>query len=81
LFSEAKSEKAKDRLSFFIRERSGEKLARYDLELRGAGELFGTLQSGFFRLSFGSIYDEKLLEETFEAAKLALSLAKNADSA
>lgn len=68
LFSDAKSEKAKRRLSYFVRETSGAKLAQYDLAERGPGELFGTAQHGFFELKVASLYDEVLLRETAEAA-------------
>lgn len=74
LFSDSKSDKARDRLSYFVRVHDGEKLAKYDLEHRGPGELFGITQHGFFNLAVGSMYDEKLLEETHEAA---LELAKS----
>lgn len=74
LFSSSTSEKSRDRLAFFIRETNGEKLAQYDLKTRGPGELFGTLQSGFFNLRMGSMYDETLLQETYEAAKLTYKL-------
>ena len=70
LFSQSKNQKALDRLTYFVRIQDGEKLAKYDLEKRGPGELFGLSQHGFFNLAIGSIYDEKLVKQTHEAALL-----------
>ncbi|MEI6690638.1 MAG: ATP-dependent DNA helicase RecG [bacterium] len=70
LFSTGKSAKSKDRLNYFVQEKNGEKLADYDMKTRGAGELYGTNQSGFFNLKVGNIWDKTMLEETYEAAKI-----------
>jgi ATP-dependent DNA helicase RecG len=75
LFSSLNSPKIKERLSYFVKESNGEKLALYDLENRGPGELFGVSQHGFFALRFASIYDTKLLASTHSAA--IMSLKKN----
>ena len=72
LFSRVDSEKIKERLSYFVKEINGEKLAIYDLDNRGPGELFGESQHGFFSLHFASIYDEELLHQTHDAALLTL---------
>ncbi len=58
------------RLNYFVKESNGEKLALYDLDNRGAGELFGVAQHGFFNLRFASIYDTELLQITHEAARM-----------
>ncbi len=72
LFAHEKSSSlAKERLKYFVSEINGEKLALYDLDSRGPGELFGESQHGFFNLHFASIYDTELLKETSEAAKIA----------
>jgi len=70
LFSSNLTSKVKERLSFFIKENNGAKLAEYDLHTRGPGELFGETQHGFFNLKLASIYDEQLLRETAEAVKM-----------
>ncbi len=70
LFSRANTPKIQERLSFFKNETSGEKLALYDLDHRGPGELFGQSQHGFFSLRFASIYDSKLLKETYDAVRI-----------
>lgn len=76
LFSSANTPKIKERLVYFVKETNGEKLALYDLDNRGPGELFGQSQHGFFSLRFASIYDTKLLEATHSAALLSLDLTK-----
>ncbi|KKU25982.1 MAG: ATP-dependent DNA helicase RecG [Microgenomates group bacterium GW2011_GWA2_46_16] len=58
------------RLAYFKSESNGEKLALYDLENRGPGELFGQSQHGFFSLHFASIYDSELLRQTHEAVRI-----------
>ena len=63
--------KSYERIKYFVSEINGEKLALYDLDNRGPGELFGESQHGFFSLHFASIYDTELLKETSEAAKIA----------
>jgi ATP-dependent DNA helicase RecG len=60
-----------DRMKYFVGETNGEKLALYDLQSRGPGELFGESQHGFFSLHFASIADTQLLKDTYEAAKIA----------
>lgn len=70
LFSAKNTEKIKSRLDFFKNESNGEKLALYDLDNRGPGELFGDAQHGFFSLHFASIYDTELLKETYDAARI-----------
>jgi ATP-dependent DNA helicase RecG len=70
LFSSAKSSKIKERLTYFKNESSGEKLALYDLDNRGPGELFGESQHGFFSLRFASIYDTDLLRRTYDAVRI-----------
>lgn len=54
LFSNAKSESAKERLQHFAAETNGLKLAEQDLKNRGSGDIFGTQQSGFSNLQFAT---------------------------
>lgn len=70
IVSKSTTPKAKERLAYFIQEGSGEKLAEYDLKSRGAGELYGNTQHGFFKLRFASLYDESLLRQSQEAVKI-----------
>lgn len=78
LFSGSMSLKVKTRLQYFVKETSGEKLALYDLDNRGPGELYGESQHGFFSLRFASIYDTKLLVSTHEAALSLRGLSSQA---
>lgn len=70
LFSRAHTEKVRSRLAYFVKETNGEKLALYDLDNRGPGELFGQSQHGFFSLRFASIYDTDLLHASYEAVRI-----------
>ena len=70
LFTKNASSKVQERLAYFLRNTDGEKLAKYDLQNRGAGELFGSQQHGFFNLALGSMWDEEMLRETAEAARI-----------
>ncbi len=70
LFSSSNSSKIIERLTYFKNEINGEKLALYDLDNRGPGELFGQSQHGFFSLRFASIYDTELLRASFEAVRI-----------
>jgi ATP-dependent DNA helicase RecG len=72
LFSNSQSLKSQSRLDYFVQEKNGEKLAEYDMQNRGPGELYGQAQSGFFNLKVGNIWDKTMLEETYQAARQAL---------
>lgn len=61
---------AYERIQYFKNESNGEKLALYDLDHRGPGELYGESQHGFFSLRFASIYDTQLLKETYDAVRI-----------
>lgn len=45
---------SRERLKIFSQEKDGFKLAQLDLEQRGAGDIFGNIQSGFNKLQFTS---------------------------
>jgi ATP-dependent DNA helicase RecG len=55
---------------------SGFKLAELDLELRGPGDLYGTRQSGYIDLKFGSLSDTELITTTHQEAKKLLTQDK-----
>lgn len=63
-------QKTTERLGFFVRVKSGAKLAEYDLANRGPGDIFGTLQSGGLGLRFASLSDSKLIESTKKVVSL-----------
>ncbi|MBI2601195.1 ATP-dependent DNA helicase RecG [Candidatus Daviesbacteria bacterium] len=73
LFTEGSDSSAISRLKNLEKIDDGLKLAELDLKIRGAGEIFGTRQSGRFDLKIASFSDLTLIEKTREAAKNILS--------
>jgi len=67
LFSEKENPKITSRLSFFAKNNNGSKIAEYDLQHRGYGELFGTRQHGLFELKITSLTDFQTIKNTKEA--------------
>ena len=61
--SEAQTGGARERLSALTRTHDGFELAEIDLELRGAGDFFGTRQSGLPSLRMAQFSDRRLLEQ------------------
>lgn len=61
LFSSTSGQAIKSRLKQFCQITSGKELAELDLKKRGSGDLFGTAQSGFDQLRFGSWADGELI--------------------
>jgi len=57
------------RLRLLERETDGFKLAEHDLELRGPGAIYGTMQHGELDLRVAKITDVKLVTEARQAAK------------
>lgn len=69
LFSSTMSPRALSRLESLENTLDGFRLAEIDLETRGPGEIFGTMQSGDFELKMASMSDRVLIEEASNAAK------------
>ncbi len=63
-------QKTMERLGFFVRVKSGARLAEYDLSKRGPGDIFGTLQSGSLGLRFASLDDPELIKSSRNVATL-----------
>jgi ATP-dependent DNA helicase RecG len=74
LFSNAKSNVAKERLKNFSNENNGLKLAELDLQSRGSGDIFGTTQSGFSNLKFATWTNLELIGQ---AKQIYETLPKN----
>ncbi len=68
LSSDTRSGAARERLSALTRTNDGFELAEIDLELRGAGDFFGTRQSGLPALRMAQFSDRNLLESARELA-------------
>ena len=75
------SDNAKIRLKALEKETSGFKLSEVDLDLRGAGQVFGSKQSGFGDLKLGKIpRDVKYIEPAREAAQYYFDRIKSDES-
>jgi len=72
LFTDSNTNKVKERLNFFEKENSGFKVAEYDLEQRGPGEVYGFAQSGMKNLKLATLQDKGLI-------KLARDMARDID--
>jgi ATP-dependent DNA helicase RecG len=72
LLSDDPSEDAQERLSVMERTTDGFALAQADLELRGPGDLYGTVQSGLPTLRVASLLDAPLIDATRREAELLL---------
>jgi len=53
---------SQERLKIFCQEKDGFKLAQLDLQQRGAGDIFGSAQSGFNKLQFASWANLKIIK-------------------
>ncbi len=69
LYTENQSEKTSKRLAFFCKNYLGVKLAKFDLENRGAGNIFGTEQHGFVNLKIASLSDFELIDRAKKAVE------------
>lgn len=69
LFASQKSKKSGRRLKAMEQINQGLKLAEIDLELRGPGEIYGTLQHGFPEFKIASCLDLELIQKTRRAAQ------------
>jgi len=65
------------RLQIIERENDGFKLAEYDLELRGPGAIYGTMQHGALDLRVAKITDIKLIKEARESAREFMKRGEN----
>ena len=74
LFAEEAGETAQKRLAAVVRDSDGFKLAEVDLELRGAGEILGTRQSGLPRFAVAQLPDDGPL--LIEAHREVLALVQ-----
>jgi len=70
LFSDNPSQKTKTRLQALISAKDGFELAELDLQLRGPGEIYGTVQSGLPVFRIAQLSDHELIVKTKNAAEL-----------
>lgn len=60
------------RLKALTKSNDGFELAELDLELRGAGEIFGTKQTGLMNLKIAKLNDKKLIKKAQKWAKIII---------
>jgi ATP-dependent DNA helicase RecG len=61
LCTDSLSTSVQERLDFFCSTTDGFKVAEYDLDMRGPGEVYGTQQSGEMQFQFASLADTDLI--------------------
>lgn len=62
-----------NRLKFFSKESEGIKIAEFDLQTRGPGEVYGTIQSGIPKLKIANFGNSEFLKEVHTVAKQILN--------
>jgi len=67
LFTTSNAPEVIERLAFFSKTNLGIKLAEYDLQTRGPGEIYGEKQHGFINLKVASFTDYELISKTKNA--------------
>jgi ATP-dependent DNA helicase RecG len=72
--SEQISSEAKSRLEFFAKTNDGFKIAEFDLQSRGPGEVYGTRQSGLPNLRIATFSDVNLIKKSKLVAEKLYSL-------
>jgi ATP-dependent DNA helicase RecG len=80
LFTESETDKAKNRLQFMEHHTNGLKIAEFDLQTRGPGEVFSVIQHGFPSLKIANFSDlelislsQKILNDLIKDKKFKLS--------
>ncbi len=73
LFSDSDNPNTIKRLGALEKTNDGFRLAQIDLEMRGPGEIYGTMQHGILDLRIADIYDRELISEVKEAAEAFIS--------
>ncbi|MDO8575283.1 MAG: hypothetical protein Q7R78_01095 [bacterium] len=62
VFTESWSKKTADRLKAFTNAKNGFELAEYDLQFRGAGDLYGVRQWGISDIAMDALKNVKMIE-------------------
>lgn len=71
---ENNSNKTMDRLGALEKYHDGFMLAKIDLKMRGAGEIYGDTQSGFPELQIASLFDYELIKKSAEEAAAIIKI-------
>lgn len=72
LFSESRVPRTQERLGAMVNNHDGLSLAKIDLEFRGPGEVYGTMQKGFPELRIASLFDYELMKLAKDSAETFL---------
>lgn len=67
LFTEVADEATLNRLNYFVKTQNGMKLAEFDLQTRGPGDIYGTKQHGYANLKIASLADRELIMKAKKA--------------
>ena len=73
LMTDSSDDKARQRLNALLEHDNGFDLAKADLQFRGPGEVYGSVQSGFPELKIASLFDFELMKKAKEAAQTILT--------
>ncbi len=73
LHTESSSGKAPERLEAMVKSQDGFELAEKDLELRGAGNIFGTAQSGFADFKLATLADVDIMKKARDWAQKVMN--------
>ncbi len=74
LFNQGQGEVAKERMDIMVKSTDGFEISQKDLDLRGPGEFFGTMQHGLPAFKIANLYeDTAILQEALSASKNMLS--------
>ena len=57
------------RLKYFEKENSGFKVAEYDLDARGPGEVYGIAQSGMMNFKIATLQDKEIIKLASELSR------------
>ena len=79
LFTENGAPEVQNRLKKFAKTHDGFALAEYDLQRRGAGNMYGTQQHGASDMQIASLVDMKLIEKTRTAVEIFMKEHTPAD--
>jgi len=70
---ETPNQKSLERLETLVKHHDGFLLAQEDLKLRGAGEIYGTIQSGYPEIKIASLFDQELIKQAQSEAEILIA--------
>lgn len=67
------NKKSLERLEALVKNNDGFMLAKEDLKLRGAGEIYGTIQSGYPEIKIASLFDYESIKQAQDEAEALIA--------